>query len=148
MSVLDQLQAIYNRHKALTPQIVLTEATDPKHPLHHRFTWDETEAAERWRLYQAQALIRSVNVVIDRGGSLPPISVRAFVSESEIRRGADEEAQDAGVYLPVTEVVSNDVMRTAWFQALRRDWERLKAKAGASQEFAQMVMEDVREIAS
>jgi hypothetical protein len=148
MSVLDQLQAIYNRHKALTPQIVLTEATDPKHPLHHRFTWDETEAAERWRLYQAQALIRSVNVVIDRGESLPPISVRAFVSESEIRRGADEEAQDAGVYLPVTEVVSNDVMRTAWFQALRRDWERLKAKAGASQEFAQMVMEDVREIAS
>lgn len=148
MSVLDQLQAIYNRHNALTAQIVLAEATDPKHPLHHRFTWDESEAAERWRLYQAQALIRSVNVVIDRGDNLPPISVRAFVSESEIRRGADEQGDDAGVYLPVTEVVSNDVMRTAWFQSLRKDWERLKAKAGASQEFAQMVIDDMRDIAS
>jgi hypothetical protein len=148
MSVLDQLQAIYNRHRTLTPQIVLSEATDPHHPLHHRFTWDDSEAGQRWRLHQAQALIRSVNVVIDRGASLPPISVRAFVSESEIRRGADDDTTDAGFYLPVEEVVSNDVMRTAWFQTLRRDWERLKAKAGASQEFAQMVVEDMRELAS
>jgi hypothetical protein len=148
MSVLDQLQAIYNRHHTLTPQIVLAEATDPQHPLHRRFTWDDGEAAERWRLHQAQALIRSVNVVIERGENETPIAVRAFVSESEIRRGGDEDGGESGIYLPVQEVVSNDVMRTAWFHALRRDWERLKAKAGASQEFAQMVMDDMRELAS
>ena len=148
MSVLEHLQNIYERHQALTPHLVLAEATDPEHPLHRRFTWDDGEAAERWRVHQAQALIRSVNVVLDRGENVPPISVRAFVSHSEIRRGAAEEADGGGAYLPVEEVVTDDVMRTAWFQSLRRDWERLKAKAGASQEFAQMVMEDMRELAS
>ena len=147
MSVLSQLEEIYNRHNALTPSIVLGEATDPEHPLHHRFTWDEGEAAHKWRLSQAKALIRSVNVVIERGKDVAPIKVRAFVSESEIKGGDGLPSDDTGVYLPVEEVVGNDVMRTAWFRALRRDWERLKAKAGASQEFAQMVMDDVRELA-
>lgn len=148
MSVLEHLQAIYDRHQELTPQLVLKEATNPEHPLHRRFTWDDGEAATRWRLHQAQALIRSVNVVLDRGENVPPISVRAFVSHSEIRRGAEEESDGTGAYLPVEQVVTDDVMRTAWFQSLRRDWERLKAKAGASQEFAQMVMDDMRELAS
>jgi hypothetical protein len=147
MSVLSQLEEIYNRHNALTPSIVLGEATDPEHPLHHRFTWDEGEAAHKWRLSQAKALIRSVNVVIERGKDVAPIKVRAFVSESEIKGGDGLPSDDTGVYLPVEEVVGNDVMRTAWFRALRRDWERLKAKAGASQEFAQMVIDDVRELA-
>jgi hypothetical protein len=148
MSVLDQLQAIYNRHQALTPGIVLGEATDPSHPLHHRFTWDDSEAGHRWRLHQAQSLIRSVNVVIERGENSPPIAVRAFVSESEMGRGSMDEQPETGAYVPVHQVVADDVMRTAWFQALRRDWERLKSKAGASQEFAQMVMDDMRELAS
>lgn len=147
MSVLDHLQSIYERHNALTPAIVLDEASKPDHPLHNRFTWDDGEAASKWRLHQAQALIRSVNVVIDRGSNQVPISVRAFVSESEIRRGADDDIDEVGKYLPVETVVASDVLRTAWFKSLRRDWERLKAKAGASQEFAQMVVDDMRDLA-
>jgi hypothetical protein len=147
MSVLDHLQSIYERHNALTPAIVLDEASRPDHPLHNRFTWDDGEAASKWRLHQAQALIRSVSVVIDRGSNQVPISVRAFVSESEIRRGADDDIDEVGKYLPVETVVASDVLRTAWFKSLRRDWERLKAKAGASQEFAQMVVDDMRDLA-
>ena len=148
MSTQQQLQAIYNRHKMLTPEIVLDEATDPKHPLHPRFEWDDGEAAHRYRLQQAQSMIRSVQVVVERGPERDPIMVRAYVSESEIRRGADDPSDATGVYLSVQEVVADDVLRTAWFHTLRRDWERLKKKAGASQEFAQMVMEDMRDIAS
>jgi hypothetical protein len=148
MSLLDQLQAIYNRHHALTPAIVLQEATDPQHPLHHRFTWDDSEAASRWRIHQAQALIRSVNVVIEKGDSQETITVRAFISESEMGRGVETETPESGAYVPVQQVVTNDFMRTAWFNALRRDWERLKAKAGASQEFAQMVVQDMKDLAS
>lgn len=147
MSTQEQLQAIYNRHRTLTPEIVLTEATDPKHPLHPRFEWDDGEAGHRYRLHQAQSMIRSVQVIVERGPEKEPIMVRAFVSESEIMRGGDAPPDERGVYLPIEEVVSNDVLRTAWFATLRRDWERLKKKAGASQEFAQMVLEDVRDLA-
>ena len=92
-------------------------------------------------------MIRSVNITIERGPRRDPITVRAFVSETEIRRGSDEDVTETGVYLSVEEVVSNDVMRTAWFHALQRDWQRLKKKAGASEEFAQMVVADMRDLA-
>lgn len=148
MSVLSELQEIYDTHGELTPVLVVAEASQPEHPLHKRFDWDDTQAANRWRVHQAAALIRSVNVVVDRGDDSPPIRVRAFVSEREMGMGCDTDAPDDGAYVPVETVVSSDVLRTAWFQALRRDWERLKAKAGASQEFARMVVDDMRAQAS
>ena len=148
MSVLTELQAIYDSNGELTPALVVQEARNPEHPLHKRFTWDNDEAAERWRLHQAQVLIRSVNVVIEQTSNAAPIKVRAFVSQTEIHNGLETDDQPSGVYLPVERVVTDDVLRTAWFQALRRDWERLKAKAGASQEFAQMVLADMRDLAS
>lgn len=148
MSVLSELQGIYDEHGELTPDLVVRQASDPSHPLHKRFDWNDSEAARKWRLHQAGKLIRSVNVVIQRQGDSAPIRVRAFVSEHEIRKGADEEPDDDRSYLPVEDVVSNDVLRTAWFRSLQRDWERLKAKAGASREFAQMVVADMRDIAS
>jgi hypothetical protein len=148
MSILSELQAIYDQHGELTPQLVVREAKRPDHPLHKRFDWDDSKAARKWRLHQASSLIRSVNVVIERGDDSPPIRVRAFVSENEISRGKEDGQVDDGSYLPVERVVSDDVMRTAWFRSLQRDWERLKAKAGASREFAQMVVSDMRGIAS
>lgn len=148
MSVLSELQNIYDAHGQLTPEIVVAEASNAEHPLHRRFDWDDNQAAVRWRLHQASALIRSVNVVVQRTEDAPPIRVRAFVSEREMGIGLDQDAPDEGAYIPVEQVVSNDVLRSAWFQSLRRDWERLKAKAGASQEFAQMVVDDMRAMAS
>lgn len=149
MSVLTELQDIYDRHSELTPELVLKEASNPDHPLHKRFTWDDSAAAQKWRVHQAQVLIRSVNVVIERSSDSAPLRVRAFVSKTEIHQGMDDDVDEqSGVYLPVEEVVADDVLRTAWFHSLRRDWERLKAKAGASQEFAQMVIADMRELAS
>ncbi len=122
MSVLTELQSIYSKHDALTPEIVLNEARDPEHPLHKRFTWDDSEAAERWRVHQAQVLIRSVNVVIERASDAQPVRVRAFVSKSEIHQGMDADTSDAaGVYLPVEDVVADDVLRTAWFRSLKLD---------------------------
>jgi len=39
------------------------EAREPSHPLHNRFTWDDSEAARRWRVQQAATLIRSVKFI-------------------------------------------------------------------------------------
>jgi hypothetical protein len=48
----------------LEPDIVLEAARDERSPLHGEFEWDTEEAAYRWRLEQARALIRSVRVVV------------------------------------------------------------------------------------
>lgn len=141
MTVRSELQAIYDEHGTLTPAILLAEATREDHPLHARFTWDDTDAAQRWRVHQAAELIRSVKVKIERAPDSEPIVVRAFISKTEMGEDAD---LDLGAYMPVEEVVGSDVLRTAWFRALARDWQSLKRRAGESQEFADMVLADLR----
>ena len=150
MSVRDQLQAIYDEHKRLTPSIVVTVAADPAHPLHERFVWDDSEAARRYRLVQASGLIRSVSVVVEREDDRPPVRVRAFVADRDTSPApvVDEDTEDVedltGNYRPVEEVVSSDVLRTAWFRSLQRDWQALRRRAGASREFADMVLGNLR----
>lgn len=48
----------------LTPDVVLAHAQAPTHPLHDRFEWDNEKASHQYRIEQARALIRSVQVVI------------------------------------------------------------------------------------
>lgn len=150
MSVRDQLQAIYDEHKRLTPSIVVTVAADPAHPLHERFVWDDSEAARRYRLVQASGLIRSVSVVVEREEDRPPVRVRAFVADRDtspapvVDEGTEDVEDLTGNYRPVEEVVSSDVLRTAWFRSLQRDWQALRRRAGASREFADMVLGDLR----
>lgn len=143
MNLKAALQSIYDEHGRLDPQLVVDLASDPGHELHDRFVWDDSLAASRYRLLQAQGLIRSVKITVQKAPDAQPISVRAFISESEIR-GDDS---DTGNYMPVERVVESDVLRSAWFLSLKRDWERLKARAGASREFADMVLADVADAA-
>jgi hypothetical protein len=46
----------------ITPDTVIVEAKKKSSPLHEFFTWDDSEAAKKQRLYEARELIRSVRV--------------------------------------------------------------------------------------
>lgn len=140
MTIQQELQAIYDDTGLLTPTIVLDRARDPEHPLHRRFDWDDSEAAEKWRVHQAGQLIRSVKVNIERSPT-DVVQVRAFVAKAEL--GLEDDA--TGEYLPVDTVIHSDVMRTAWFRQLEKEWKSLKRRAGDSQEFADMVLSDLRD---
>ncbi len=48
----------------LTPDDVVADARDPASPTHSYFTWDDTKAAEAYRIDQARSLITMVRVVI------------------------------------------------------------------------------------
>ena len=155
MSVRESLQAIYDARGALTPALVVAEASSPDHPLHARFVWDDTEAARRYREVQAAGLIRSVKIKVVTTPERDPILVRAFISRSEMEpdrspaTGGDglPDPEDAAVgqYQPVEEVVQSDILRTAWFRGLERDWQALRRRAGASREFAALVLDSLRD---
>lgn len=49
----------------LQPATVLDDAINPKSPLHEFFTWDDTEAAARYRLIEAGKLIVRVRLEIE-----------------------------------------------------------------------------------
>lgn len=145
MSVREELQRIYDEFGEIRAEKVVAVASAADHPLHHKFEWNNSEAAHRYRLTQAESMIRSVKVVIDRGPTAEPIQVRAYVAQQEL--GTDVAA-GPGTYRDVREVISNDVARAAWFQTMRRDWERLRRKYEIHKEFADMVLGDLQGVAS
>lgn len=57
---LELLSELESESGNVTPERVVEVARDPDHDWHGRFLWDDTEAAHRFRLGQARALIRSV----------------------------------------------------------------------------------------
>ncbi len=58
----------------------LVELAQPKRsPLHGLFEWDDVVAAHRHRVAQAGQIIRSLDVIVDGGGSAGPVHVAAFV---------------------------------------------------------------------
>jgi len=65
MTQIDALMAIYERdNRVLTPRAVVDEARPESSPLHKAFEWDDTVAGEKYRLLQAQDLIRSFKCTI------------------------------------------------------------------------------------
>lgn len=129
----DVLLDIRRRHGDLTPEIVLDEARAADHPLHHKFTWDDAEAAERYRREQAHQLIRSVKITyVKRDGNLD--SIRAF----QAVRGPTGYS-----YLPSEEVVRDDVLSRILMQEMTREWLQLRKRYENFREFWEMIRADV-----
>ena len=47
----------------VTPRVILDDAKKHESPLHDYFDWDNTLAAEKWRLQQAGQLLRNIELV-------------------------------------------------------------------------------------
>ncbi|MDP9090163.1 MAG: hypothetical protein M3O26_15635 [Pseudomonadota bacterium] len=102
----------------LKQEDVVEFARDPSTALHGRFTWDDTEAAQKWRLYQAGQIIRLVvNVIEDEA---PP--VRAFVSLTmdRIRHGPG--------YRAIQDVLQDEGMREQLLADAIADLTTLRVK--------------------
>lgn len=95
----EELDRIRQEEGKLQARSVLDRAKDPNHVLHPAFEWDDTEAAEAYRLQQAGQLIRSVVVTYDDDEvDSEPITVRAFVNIRD----------DYGTHYDRIDVVLND----------------------------------------
>lgn len=67
--VVTALSRLYETAGYLTASAVVEAARDPSSPLHGEFEWDDSEAAVRYRLYQARTLIRRVRLLYVGGQS-------------------------------------------------------------------------------
>lgn len=111
------LQDLYNQHGRLDPRDVVNVARDPENPLHDRFEWDDTVAAESYRLEQARMLIRSVKVTVQPSKSEPARTIRMFVHDT-VNDG----------YLAVQDIAAQPKVRDQILDDMRADLERLKKK--------------------
>lgn len=101
-----ELSAIAARRGGLTPKTVLDVAKNPNSTLHKYFTWDNTEAARRYREVQAGELIRRVKVTILANDS-KPVTVRAFWPVKQIESDGTINRSKPGSYIPISDVLEN-----------------------------------------
>lgn len=90
----------------LQPEVVVEAARPITSPLHSRFEWNNTEAAQRYRIWQARQLISVTVETLAATGE----SFDVFVSLSPDR------GRKGGGYRVMTEVLSDDHMRAQLLQ--------------------------------
>jgi hypothetical protein len=74
-----ELERLEQVHGRLVPKDIVEAARNPRSPLHGFFEWDDTVAAEKYRIVQATVLVRHVKVTITPTNQ-EPITVRAYVA--------------------------------------------------------------------
>lgn len=134
MSLLTTLTQIHQEHGALTAALLVDLATDPTHPLHDRFDWDDTEAAHKWRLEQAGQLLR---VVKFRPDPTKPNDLRAFVAV----KGKNSHRAE---YIPTQDALADDFTRRLVLADMEREWKALKRRYQHMAEFASLVAGDIK----
>lgn len=119
MSIREALTELVIRDGALTPESVLDAAQDEASPLHSQFCWDDTEAAQRFRLYQAGSLIRRIKITVETSPE-ETRRVRAFVNIPSTEPG------ERGAYIPTDTALAEH--RDVVLQQAMRDVAALRAK--------------------
>lgn len=108
----------------LRAEDVVSFAADATTALHGEFTWDDSEAARQYRIFQARQLIR-VTVVYE-----PRINqdVRVYLSLP------DDRQQDGGGYRRTVDVMADDDLRAQALASALRELESLRRKYATLQE--------------
>lgn len=86
-----ELERIQEKYGEITPQILLDESRPVTSVMHKCYEWDDSKAAEKWRLQQSRMIMSCLTVTYEgyEPGSeeLKTIEVRAFQNVSQERNG-------------------------------------------------------------
>jgi len=129
----------------LDPAQVVSYARDPETALHGKFQWDDSKAAEEYRIWQARQVIRMELVVIRQGpsGKVSLIAdfddrmdtdkrVRAFVSLPVDRRG------DNRGYRDIASVLEDTALRENLLREAKNEMQLFRRKYGMLERLAKV----------
>jgi len=125
----------------LRPADVVEAARIETSPLHPQFDWDDTEAAQKWRLHQARRLIKVTVEYI--GGDEVKIPARVFVSLTTDRHNGTG-------YRVLAAVMSNSEHRKQLMADALADMQRFEKKYSELKELTDvfMAMRNVKKVKS
>ena len=127
----EELAGLVQQHGGtVTPAQVVAFAENPETAMHTLFTWDDTEAARKYREVEAAKYLRAVVKLIPRENK-EPLVVRAFVSLSTDRRTEH-------VYRPILDVLGDDERRAVMVEDAKRELVGIRQKYAHLNELAQV----------
>lgn len=116
-----------------TPEEVVEKAKDESTELHKCFEWNDTIAAEKYRVIQARKIIQMLVVTNDteKNPEEPPVYYRAVVSTNENNRS----------YASVSSIVRNDDAYARLLAAAKRDMAIFKERYKSLKELENIISE-------
>ena len=126
-----EMEQLFQSHEGtLTPRQVLEYASDPTTALHSAFTWDDSEAADRYRVNEARSLIRRTFVVLPIPGSNEERRVHMALSLP----------QDRGTvgYRLMSHALGDPELRDQMIRSAMRELAAFRKKYADLQELAQV----------
>jgi hypothetical protein len=103
-----ELQAVKKAGGGVLEPVDIVDRARPKdNPLHDNFTWDDSEAASKFREEQARRVVRSIQIVMKTKKGAPERPVKAFVSVS----ASPAKETKGSVYVTVDEALEDPIMR-------------------------------------
>ena len=111
-----------------TPQQIVDAARDENSELHRCFTWDDTEAADKWRLQEARQITYHLVIKDDRPEMEDKPATRFFYKTTE----------DDG-YKPTSTIFKNMEEHAALLQRAYAELAAFKRKYGHLQELSEIL---------
>lgn len=125
-----EMERIYNRDGILDPAVIVQESKDEHAPLHRCFEWNDTVAANKYRVNQAKEIIRSIVTVSEHTNQ----ETRAFVH-------VNREYQPLSVVIRNPEdtatLLRQAINELRWFE---QKYSKLQELAGVMAEIGKVVV--------
>lgn len=101
----EHIEELEERFGVITPKILLDDSRPEDAVLHSCYEWDDSKAAEKYRLYQSKKIMGNLVVaqIKEVPDKEPPKFVRAYVSV--------EERNESAQYVSVTKALSEEYTR-------------------------------------
>ena len=125
-----QFEKIEKEKGEITSQTVLDEARPESSPIHELFEWDDTVAAEKYRLNTASSIIRCLAIEVEDKDK-KPIKCKAFVNVSK-----ESGVTAKGKFINVSSAMENEDTRDIVIKRALNELRAFQNKYKSLVEFA------------
>ena len=134
---MDEIRKAENLYGKITAETVLQVAKDNKSPLHKLFEWDDSKAAEKYRMAQARTLVNNIEVKIISDGEERSIPVYEIVNIKPGEDNDDLSTAEGRQYKHINTLTYDEVAQVK--EATIRAINSLKFKLSAYRQFDKVV---------
>lgn len=117
---------------SIAPEAVVDASRPKSAPLHKEFEWDDSVAAEQYRVNQARYIVRSIEV---KRVGLPAVQSRAYEA-TVVKEASKPQAKPRSVYQTTEDILRDPVSRAELLTSFVRDIQALRRRYAALSELA------------
>lgn len=139
MTLREHMEAIYQQHGRLTPDLVVETARPKNHPLHAVvFNKSIKDAAEQYYRDRAQELIKSIRISYS--------TLEGGVRDMRAFHAVRSTTADEFVYEPAEKIAEDPFLTQILLRDMEREWRQMFERFGRFKEFAAMVQASLAEV--